>query len=149
MSKKNQNTVRHSLGNKDGEFKVTFEKDGVKAEKVFNGITLDVPISVEALRDAFSEYKTKIGEVEVTGLEAAGARQFLQMAETVRGALRDRLAKGESLTDEQAQAEFDAWGGPGRSAPRVRKYTEEEIAAAVAEHGGDYMAGLRSLGLMK
>lgn len=65
-----------------------------------------------------------------------------------------QYAAAHPLTDEQLgqlQALFDAYEGPSgkRSTRKAKTFSEAEIAACVAKHGGDFMKAAAELGILK
>lgn len=62
-------------------------------------------------------------------------------------------AKRNPLTTDQlaqVQAKFDAYSGPsGKRVAKPKTFSQEEIAAAVARHGGDFMKAAAELGILK
>jgi hypothetical protein len=94
------NKIQHNLGNKDGDYNVSFkDKNGTTRKAAFTGVFANLPADSTALADwhkskEFTFGDAETGKVEWTGVEAAAAAKCLHDLETVRGKAREKLAGG-------------------------------------------------------
>lgn len=147
--------VSHELGT--GKDKKTFTvkyREGGSPDKPFikreyNNIRVNVPVSGEALAEAFSKYTFTVGGVKLTGVNAAAAAKFIHAVESVRGDVRKGLESGLDMAEAEVRRMFEGYNGPSgeRGGFKPVQVSETEVARFVSagDHAG-LMAYLASCG---
>lgn len=113
--------VKHALGNKDGEFVVSYkgkDENGKKVTKkvAFTGVYMMMPTDMESFEAFFEKYTVKVGNArtELKGVLAALAAKALHSSESIRGEARQKLEGGATpqAVGEWMRKTYAAYDGP-------------------------------------
>lgn len=115
-------------------------EDGPQVSRQYTNIRVNVPVSEEALAQAFSKYTFTVGGVKLTGVHAAAAAKFIHAVESVRGDVRKALESGLAADESTVRRMFAEYQGPSgeRGGFKQVQVSEEKVAEFVAngDHAG-------------